>query len=520
MTVRRSRSAARRQRALLARLLLDPGRTVSIDALLEDLWGEDQPPTAVKMIHVAVSQLRKVLPAGALQTRAPGYAAHGATDLQRFEELRAAGRLREALALWRGPALAEFDAPFAGREGARLEELRLGCLEERIEADLVRGEHALDRARAGGPRRRQPAARAPAASAHARALPLRPPGGGAGGLPRLPRDPRRGAGDRAVGRAARARALAAAPGRARARARSSAAQPAARRELRGQRRRLDRLSGHRRRTAGHRARARLGVQLPARLGASGHRALLRAPRGHGQAHPLRQARHRAVGPRGRDRVARGAHGRHARGARRGRLRARRSARRERGRPHVRALRGDLPGAHGGPRRHGVVRAPQSGPRLPDRRPPAGVRARGLGPPRRATVRRGARALALRGRGRDRLVRLLPRARREPGRGPAHPADEPRDRRPPRAADDPGARARAVPRGGVPARRDAVHGRRTCPERGSSPSPVPTTCRGRATRRTCCARSRPSSPPWRTAPSPIASWPRCCTSAYPRSARRC
>src|SRR6185312_11603816 len=101
-----------RQRALLARLLLEPGRTVSIDALLQDLWGEDQPPTAVKMIHVAVSQLRKVLPAGALQTRAPGYVAHGATDLQRFEELRAAGRLREALALWRGPALAEFDVPF------------------------------------------------------------------------------------------------------------------------------------------------------------------------------------------------------------------------------------------------------------------------------------------------------------------------------------------------------------------------------------------------------------------------
>ena len=46
------------------------------------------------MIHVAVSQLRKVLPAGALQTRAPGYVLHGATDLERFDELRAAGRLR------------------------------------------------------------------------------------------------------------------------------------------------------------------------------------------------------------------------------------------------------------------------------------------------------------------------------------------------------------------------------------------------------------------------------------------
>jgi pimeloyl-ACP methyl ester carboxylesterase len=93
------------------------------------------------MIHVAVSQLRKVLPAGSLQTRAPGYVLHGATDLRRFDELRAAGRLDDALALWRGPALAEFSEPFAAREGARLEDLRLGALEDRIDADLARGEH-------------------------------------------------------------------------------------------------------------------------------------------------------------------------------------------------------------------------------------------------------------------------------------------------------------------------------------------------------------------------------------------
>jgi DNA-binding SARP family transcriptional activator len=129
-----------RQRALLARLALEPGRTVSVDTLLEDLWGEHQPPTAVKMIHVAVSQLRKVLPAGSLQTRAPGYVLHSATDLARFDELRAAGRLDDALALWRGPALAEFASePFATPEGARLEELRLAALEDRIEADLACG---------------------------------------------------------------------------------------------------------------------------------------------------------------------------------------------------------------------------------------------------------------------------------------------------------------------------------------------------------------------------------------------
>jgi DNA-binding SARP family transcriptional activator/pimeloyl-ACP methyl ester carboxylesterase len=130
---------APRQRALLARLALEPGRTVSVDALVDALWGEDPPATAVKMIHVAVSQLRKVLPAGALQTRAPGYVLHATTDLQRFEELRARGRLREALALWRGVPLAEFAEPFAQREGARLEELRLACLEDRIDKDLDAG---------------------------------------------------------------------------------------------------------------------------------------------------------------------------------------------------------------------------------------------------------------------------------------------------------------------------------------------------------------------------------------------
>jgi pimeloyl-ACP methyl ester carboxylesterase/DNA-binding SARP family transcriptional activator len=96
------------------------------------------------MIQVAVSQLRKVLPEGMLQTRAPGYAlaveaAGGRSDLERFERLRADGRLADALALWRGPALAEFAEPFARREAARLEDQRLACLEDRIDADLARG---------------------------------------------------------------------------------------------------------------------------------------------------------------------------------------------------------------------------------------------------------------------------------------------------------------------------------------------------------------------------------------------
>ncbi len=148
----------RKQRALLARLLLDAGRTVSVERLLDDLWGDELPDTAVKMVQIYVSGLRKALPVDRLRTRAPGYclelAPEDELDLGRFEELTGAGRtalaqgdaargaecLREALALWRGPALAEFGAePFARVEGARLEELQLAALEDRIEADLALG---------------------------------------------------------------------------------------------------------------------------------------------------------------------------------------------------------------------------------------------------------------------------------------------------------------------------------------------------------------------------------------------
>ena len=148
----------RKQRALLARLLLDAGRTVPTERLIDDLWGEDVPDTAVKMVQISVSGLRKVLPADVLRTRAPGYSIElgpqDELDLHRFERLAAAGRaalaagdpaaaadqLREALALWRGSALAEFEAePFARPEGDRLEELRLVALEDRIDADLELG---------------------------------------------------------------------------------------------------------------------------------------------------------------------------------------------------------------------------------------------------------------------------------------------------------------------------------------------------------------------------------------------
>jgi DNA-binding SARP family transcriptional activator len=147
------------QRALLARLLLDANHAVAVDRLVDDLWGDDVPPTAVKMVQIHVSKLRKVLPAGLLVTRPPGYAVKippKALDMVCFDRLREQGRaalaggspteaaalLRDALALWRGNALAGFDAPFAAIESRRLEELRVACVEDRIDADLARGDHA------------------------------------------------------------------------------------------------------------------------------------------------------------------------------------------------------------------------------------------------------------------------------------------------------------------------------------------------------------------------------------------
>jgi DNA-binding SARP family transcriptional activator len=149
----------RAPRALLARLLLDANRAVAVDRLVEDLWGEEAPASAVKMIQIHVSALRKVLPEGMLVTRSRGYALEidpDAVDLVRFEALRregqealatgshelAAERLREAAGLWRGPALGEFDEPFAAIESARLEELRVASIEDRIEAELALGRHA------------------------------------------------------------------------------------------------------------------------------------------------------------------------------------------------------------------------------------------------------------------------------------------------------------------------------------------------------------------------------------------
>ena len=150
-----------RPRALLAVLVLHPNEPVSAERLALALWGVDAPAGAVKTIQVHVSRLRKALrDPGAVVTTAAGYRLrlrHGELDAERFEQLcsdgldalaagraeQAAAMLREALALWRGPPLADLAGmSFAEAEITQLEEQRLAALEARVDADLAAGRHA------------------------------------------------------------------------------------------------------------------------------------------------------------------------------------------------------------------------------------------------------------------------------------------------------------------------------------------------------------------------------------------
>lgn len=146
-----------RQRAVLVSLLLHANEVVPSEQLLMDLWGEDSPQSAANSLQAAISRLRRVLPPGRLVTRAPGYTLRvfaDELDMSTFERLvtegraalaagaaqRAARTLRQALTMWRGPALADFRyEPFAQAEIVRLEELQLTCVEERVEAELALG---------------------------------------------------------------------------------------------------------------------------------------------------------------------------------------------------------------------------------------------------------------------------------------------------------------------------------------------------------------------------------------------
>jgi YVTN family beta-propeller protein len=146
----------RKQRAVLALLLLNANRVVATERLIDDLWGESPPDSARAALQVYVAGLRKALGSDgeALRTRAPGYVLEvepDALDLARFADLRAeaqasiederrAALLAEALALWRDNPLAELRSePSSLTAVAQLEELRLEVLEERIDAELALG---------------------------------------------------------------------------------------------------------------------------------------------------------------------------------------------------------------------------------------------------------------------------------------------------------------------------------------------------------------------------------------------
>jgi DNA-binding SARP family transcriptional activator len=147
----------RKQRALLALLLLHAGEVVSIDRLIDELWAGRPPKTAVGSLQNLISDVRKALGRDVVQTRQPGYVLDVAPeqiDLHRFKRLvaqaskggdaeRRAALLRQALGLWRGPPLADlaFEA-FASVEIALLEELRTAAHEELIEAELELGHHS------------------------------------------------------------------------------------------------------------------------------------------------------------------------------------------------------------------------------------------------------------------------------------------------------------------------------------------------------------------------------------------
>ncbi len=157
----------RKQRAVLAILLLHSNEVVSAERIIDMLWGESPPETAATALQGYVSRLRKVLeperaPGSAPQllvTQEPGYVLRlepGQLDLERFSALLRTARealadqrgaeasraLEDALKLWRGSPLADLEnEPFATAEQARLDELRITAIEERFEAELTRGRH-------------------------------------------------------------------------------------------------------------------------------------------------------------------------------------------------------------------------------------------------------------------------------------------------------------------------------------------------------------------------------------------
>jgi YVTN family beta-propeller protein len=135
-----------KEQALLAYMLLHANELLPTDRLIDALWDERPPATAPKILQNAISQLRKGLGDGRIETRPPGYVFHlqpDELDVDRFKRLAHDGLFADALALWRGPPLPELrDERFADDARRRLDEERLVALEGRIDGDLEAGRHA------------------------------------------------------------------------------------------------------------------------------------------------------------------------------------------------------------------------------------------------------------------------------------------------------------------------------------------------------------------------------------------
>ncbi|MDQ4028208.1 MAG: winged helix-turn-helix domain-containing protein, partial [Actinomycetota bacterium] len=149
-----------KERALLASLIIRGGEVVSTDQLIDQLWGDDLPDNPANALQAIVSRLRRALGGdGVIATKKPGYRLQlprESIDAVRFEDLvqratrlgaddpsRASELLAEALSLWRGPPYADLAyEDLAQPERARLDDLRIAALEEKIAADLALGRNS------------------------------------------------------------------------------------------------------------------------------------------------------------------------------------------------------------------------------------------------------------------------------------------------------------------------------------------------------------------------------------------
>ena len=152
--------SAPKLRTLLALLLVNRGRPVSVDRIADILWGDVPPRSAPNLVQGYIRDLRQRLGAQEVTTVPGGYrldVGRESVDAERFEDLVRARRYEEALALWHGAALEEWaEQPWARAHAARLEEMRLSAVEARLAQEIDAGLAIRGARRARGARRRAP----------------------------------------------------------------------------------------------------------------------------------------------------------------------------------------------------------------------------------------------------------------------------------------------------------------------------------------------------------------------------